>query len=84
MAWRRKAGSSVVAKTVVLRGYRAASVAMAVIGFVSLVVLSITMSTEQTGLPSGVPERGSVYSILAWQMFTGVVLLAKPAPARVG
>jgi hypothetical membrane protein len=76
------AGSSVVAKTVVLRGYRAASVAMAVIGFVSLVVLSITTSTEETGLPSGVPERGSVYSILAWQVLTGVVLLSRPA--RVG
>jgi hypothetical membrane protein len=75
------AGSSVVAKTVVLKGYRAASVAMAVIGFASLVALSITTSTEETDLPSGVPERGSVYSILAWQVVTGVVLLARPARA---
>jgi hypothetical membrane protein len=71
------AGSSVVAKTVVPRGYRAASVAMAVIGFVSLVALGITTSSDETGLPSGVLERGSVYSILAWQVLTGVVLLPR-------
>ncbi len=70
-------GSSVVAKAVALRGYRAASVAIAVIGFVGLALLSIAMSTAGTTLPAGAVERASVYSILVWQVFTGVVLLAR-------
>jgi hypothetical membrane protein len=73
-------GSSVAAKTVALRGYRSVSIALAVVGFVCLAMLTVTTSTS--GLPSGAPERGSVYSILAWQAFTGLVLLARPARTR--
>jgi hypothetical membrane protein len=72
-------GSSVAAKAVAPRGYRSVSIALAVIGFVCLAMLTVTTSTS--GLPSGAPERGSVYSILAWQAFTGVVLLARPVRA---
>jgi hypothetical membrane protein len=71
------AGSSVVAKAVVLRGYRAASVAIAVVGFISLVITTIATSNAATVMAVGAWERGSVYSILAWQVFTGVVLLAR-------
>jgi hypothetical membrane protein len=76
-------GSSVLDKTVALRGYRAVSVAIAIAGFVSLALLSIATSTPDSGLPAGALERASVYSILAWQTVTGVVLLLRPA-VRLG
>lgn len=69
-------GSWVVAPMVALKGYRAASIAIAVIGFACLATLSIT--TSKAGLPSGIPERGTVYSILTWQVLSGVVLLVRP------
>jgi Protein of unknown function (DUF998) len=72
-------GSSTVARAVALRGYRAVSVVVAVVGFVCLAMLSI--AATGSGLPAGVFERGSVYSILAWQVFTGAVLLLGPARA---
>lgn len=72
-------GSWVVAPMVALKGYRAVSVTLAIIGFVCLATLSIT--TSRAGLPSGVPERGTVYSILVWQILTGVVLLVRPVRA---
>jgi hypothetical membrane protein len=72
-------GSWVVAPMVALKGYRVASIAIAVIGFVCLATLSII--TSQAGSPSGVPERGAVYSILAWQVLTGVALLVRPVRA---
>ena len=76
------AGSSVAANAVALKGYRAVSTVLAVVGFVCLAMLTIVISTPGSGLPAGVFERGSVYSILIWQAFTGVVLLARPARAN--
>jgi len=35
----------------------------------------LSINTSKTGLPAGALERGSVYSILAWQIFTGFLLL---------
>jgi hypothetical protein len=73
------AGSSVAVNAVALKGYRAVSTMLAVVGFVCLVMLSIVILTRRSDLPAGVFERGSVYSILVWQAFTGLVLLARPA-----
>lgn len=75
------AGSSVVAKPIALRGYRAVSVVMAIFGFACLAMLSVNTSTAENGLAPGLVERGSVYSILAWQALTGLVLLARPGRA---
>lgn len=64
------------AKTIALRGYRVLSVVMAIVGFACLAMLS-----AETGVAPGVVERGSVYTILAWQALTGLVLLARPGRA---
>jgi hypothetical protein len=40
----------------------------------------LSISTT-TGLPPGLVERASVYSILAWQALTGLVLLGRPRRA---
>jgi hypothetical protein len=72
------AGSPVAAKTVALRGYRVLSAAIAILGLACLALLSNTVTT---GLPPGLVERASVYSILAWQALTGLVLLARPKRA---
>jgi hypothetical membrane protein len=73
-------GSSAIRQAIAFRGYRIVSVAIAVVGFVCLALLSI--NTSKTGLPPGALERGSVYSILAWQMFTGLLLLVRETSFR--
>ena len=75
------AGSLVAAKTVALTGYRVLSAAIAILGLACLAMLSITTTTAETGLPPGLVERSSVYSILAWQALTGVALLVRPRRA---
>ncbi len=51
--------------------YRRVSVVLGVFGLLSFVVFVVTMH----GASRGIWERGSVYSILVWQMFTAVGLL---------
>jgi hypothetical membrane protein len=67
------AGSSVVAGLVGVRWYRKTSVVLAVLGFVSFLILG-----QPAARPSlGIWERGSVYSIMLWQIFSAVLLLAR-------
>jgi hypothetical membrane protein len=67
------AGSSVVAGLVEVRWYRKTSVVFAVLGFVSFLILS-----QPAAQPTlGIWERGSVYSIMLWQIFSAVLLLAR-------
>lgn len=66
-------GGSAIRQAIALRGYRGFSVVIALAGFACLALLSIATSK---GLPPGTLERGSVYTILAWQTLTGVLLLA--------
>jgi hypothetical membrane protein len=67
------AGSSVVAGLVEVRWYRKASVVLAILGFVSFLILS-----QPAARPSlGIWERGSVYSIMLWQILSAVLLLAR-------
>ena len=70
------AGSSVAAKTIALKGYRLLSVAIAILGFACLAMLG-----AETGLAPGLVERASVYTILAWQALTGLLLLVRPGRA---
>jgi hypothetical membrane protein len=67
------AGSSVVRRAGGSRSYRVVSVGLAAVGFLSLVVGWVG---SKTGLAMGAWERGSVYPILLWQLFTGGYLLA--------
>jgi hypothetical membrane protein len=57
--------------------YRASSVALGVAGLVSLTMLLVDRgSTTVNLLPEGTWERGSVYSVTAWELLTGACLLA--------
>ncbi|UWD79579.1 DUF998 domain-containing protein [Curtobacterium flaccumfaciens] len=56
--------------------YRIASVALGIVGLVSLVMLVVdSSSTVIEVLPDGVWERASVYTIVAWELLTGIALL---------
>lgn len=69
------------------RWYRLASKALAVLGFSSIAMLTVNSATAKTVLlPGGAWERGSVYSIIAWQLLTAACLLTRTtrAAARSG
>ncbi|MDT5337262.1 MAG: hypothetical protein QOD90_2767 [Mycobacterium sp.] len=74
------AGSSVVAGLVGVRWYRKASVLLAVLGILSFLILS-----QPAAAPSlGIWERGSVYSVMLWQMLSAVLLLNEVRHRRTG
>ena len=60
------------------RWYGAASTTAGVLGLVALGVLV----AGPDGLPVGVPERISVYTIIGWQLGTGAALLWAVRPSR--
>lgn len=67
------AGSSVVAGLVKMRWYRAMSISIAVLGFLSLLFLGHEVGQVSPGLW----ERGAVYSIFLWQISSAVLLIAR-------
>jgi hypothetical protein len=77
------AGSAIVRNAGAGQRYRAISVVIGVIsvvigvlGLLSFAMLVINSTTGATSLlPEGVWERGSVYSIIAWQMCTAAYLM---------
>ncbi|GCE29434.1 hypothetical protein KDA_49180 [Dictyobacter alpinus] len=54
------------------------SIVLGFIGVVGVIVLFPTIGR----IPSGIPERASVYTILLWQLLTGIVLLVACVNAR--
>jgi hypothetical membrane protein len=69
------AGSALVRKAGAAQWYRFASLGLAGIGLLSFTMLVIDSKTAAGLLPDGVWERGSVYSIITWQMLTGGYLI---------
>ncbi|ORV52091.1 hypothetical protein AWC05_21355 [Mycobacterium florentinum] len=70
------AGSAVVATVGGWRWYRHTSELLATVGLLSLVMVIVNSATAKTNLlPSGAWERGSVYSIIGWQLVTAAYLL---------
>lgn len=60
------------------RWYRLASKALAALGFSSIAMLMINSATAKTVLlADGAWERGSVYTITAWQLLTAACLLTR-------
>ncbi|GAA0420908.1 hypothetical protein GCM10009543_14800 [Leifsonia naganoensis] len=58
------------------RGFGMVSLALGIIGLVSLVMLEVDSSSATIDLlPDGVWERGSVYSILVWELVAGAATL---------
>lgn len=74
------AGSSVLRCAGASRAYRALSLGLGAVGFTC--AAGMRTDTSPATLPIGAWERGGVYSILIWQLFTGVYLLASPARRR--
>ncbi|HEY0228600.1 MAG TPA: DUF998 domain-containing protein [Mycobacterium sp.] len=71
------AGSAVIATVAGWPRYRLISTALATVGLLSLLMLLINSGTSKACLlPDGVWERGSVYSITAWQLLTAGYLLS--------
>lgn len=66
------------------RSHRTASIALAGLGLSSFVLLAIASTTSRSVLvPDAVWERGSVYTIIAWQLATAVLLLTgRPRDVR--
>jgi hypothetical membrane protein len=67
------AGSSVVAGLVKTGWYRAVSVSLAVLGYLSLLFVGHAVGQLHPGLW----ERGAVYPIFVWQMLSAVLLIAR-------
>jgi hypothetical membrane protein len=73
-------GSSIVARAVDARWwYRAVSLLIAAVGIAAYLMLANYNVWTYRYAPVGLVERVPVYSILAWQVFSGVVLLTRPA-----
>jgi hypothetical membrane protein len=76
------AGSAVIATVGSWRWYRHISKLLAALGLLSLLMLMINSATSTANLlPNGAWERGSVYSITAWQLLTAACLLSGPRQA---
>ena len=70
------AGSAIVVTIGGHRWYRRISKLVAALGLLSLMMLLINSATSKANvLPDGVWERGSVYSIIIWQLLTAGCLL---------
>jgi Protein of unknown function (DUF998) len=74
------AGSSIVTRAVDARWwYRGVSLLLAVAGFASFLICANYTVWGYRYAPIGLAERVPVYSVLAWQIFSAVVLLTRPA-----
>lgn len=59
------------------RSYRVASVVIGVVGIACLLTLIIDGAYGSRVLPVGAVERGSVYSIIVWEIMTGAAILRR-------
>jgi hypothetical membrane protein len=57
------------------RRYSSASIVIGAVGLACLAALIIDGGNGSRAIPVGVLERGSVYSIIVWEIMTGVALL---------
>jgi hypothetical membrane protein len=60
------------------RAFRVASVALGVVGLLALALLQILGGSTM----DGIWERGSVYTVTAWELMTGVIVLVAARRAR--
>jgi hypothetical protein len=76
-------GSATIGMAAGRRWYRGASKVLAALGLTCLLMLAISVVAGKTALlPDGVWERGSVYSITAWQLVTAACLLIRTRGCR--
>lgn len=65
------AGSSVLRSALAAPAYRKVSIALGVFGLLCLLAVASELS------PIGAWERGSIYAIYAWQVLTGIMVIAR-------
>ncbi len=71
-------GSTVVATVGSRRWYRQLSTCIAALGLLCLIMLMVNSATRKANLlPDALWERGSVYSIIMWQLLTAACLLKR-------
>jgi hypothetical membrane protein len=71
-------GSAIVATVGSWRWYRRISNLIGTLGLLSLMMLMINSAASKANLlPDGAWERGSVYSIIVWQLLTAACLLIR-------
>lgn len=56
--------------------YAIVSITLGIVGLLSLVMLLVATATDIATFPEAVWERGSVYSIIGWELFTAASLIA--------
>jgi hypothetical membrane protein len=71
-------GSVVVGRAVSVRWYRPAAMMIGVAGLVFAAMLTTYGKWAVDFSHIGLVERACVYTILVWQIFSGIVLLARP------
>lgn len=71
-------GSAVVGYAVSLRWYRPIGVLIGVAGLATAALLQTYNTWARDFMHIGLVERGSVYTIMIWQIFTGIALLVRP------
>lgn len=76
------AGTAVAGRAVAVRAYRLIGVLIGIAGLVIFAMLQNYTHWAIDYAPIGAVERACVYTIMIWQLFTGVVLLTRPAVAR--
>jgi hypothetical membrane protein len=69
-------GAAALRPAIGLRSHRAASVVLGILGLLCLLLVALGTS------PVGLWERGSVYPIFIWQVFTAATLLVLPSDTR--
>ncbi|MEO3761117.1 DUF998 domain-containing protein [Mycobacterium sp. B14F4] len=72
------AGTAVVRRAVVAPGYRLVGTLIGLAGFVIFAMLENYNHWAIDYAPIGIVERGCVYTVMLWQLITGVVLLRRP------
>lgn len=76
------AGSAVVGRATPVRWYRPAGVLIGLAGIVLFAMLQNYNDWAVNYAPVGLVERACVYTILIWQLLSGLLLWARPAPPR--
>jgi hypothetical protein len=71
-------GSVVIGRAVSARWYQPIGVMIGVAGLVFAAMLHTYASWAVDFSHIGLVERACVYTIIGWQVFTGIVLLARP------
>lgn len=72
------AGTMLVGRVVAARWYRPVGILIGLAGFATFAMMQNYVTWAVHYAPIGLIERACVYTIMIWQVFTGIVLLTQP------